>query len=122
MFIKINELNENDITIDVRTVSEFNNFTIFKYNIPIINEAQHKRIKKFYPTAIPIILYALIKNKETIKKDLLKVSNHGKRKIIVGCSRGRLRSPIMCLYARMLGIKCKVLYRGIKRFKNNNVT
>lgn len=119
MFIKINELNKDDITVDVRTASEFNDFTIFKHNIPIINEAQHKRIKKFYPTAIPIILYGLIKNREIIKRDLLKVSNYGKCKIIVGCSRGRLRSPIMYLYARMLGIKCKVLYRGIKRFKNN---
>lgn len=114
MFIKFKDIT-NEITIDVRTRSEFNNMKLFKYNIPVINEYNHMRIKRFYPLAIPIILISLYKNRSYIKTNLLLLSNNGKLPVVIGCSRGRLRSPIVFLYAKLLGIKdCKILSGGIK--------
>lgn len=114
MFIKFKDIT-NEITIDVRTRSEFNNMKLFKYNIPVINEYDHMRIKTFYPLAIPIILISLYRNRNYIKRNLLLLSENGKLPIVIGCSRGRLRSPIVFLYAKLIGIKnCKILFGGIK--------
>ncbi len=116
MFIRFENIT-NEITIDVRTVSEFNSMRLFQYNIPIINEDEHIRIKSFYPLAIPIILISLYRNKNYIKKNLMLLSNDGTLPIVIGCSRGRLRSPIVFLYAKFIGIKkCKILFGGIKVF------
>lgn len=116
MFIRLENITD-EITIDVRTVSEFNNMRLFQYNIPIINEDDHIRIKSFYPLAIPIILVSLYRNKNHIKKRLMILSNNGTYPIVVGCSRGRLRSPIIFLYAKFIGIRrCKILFGGIKIF------
>lgn len=116
MFIRFENIT-NEITIDVRTVSEFNSMRLFQYNIPIINEDEHIRIKSFYPLAIPIILISLYRNKNYIKKNLMLLSNDGSLPIVIGCSRGRLRSPIVFLYAKFIGIKkCKILFGGIKVF------
>lgn len=116
MFIRFENITD-EITIDVRTVSEFNSMRLFKYNIPVINEADHMRIKSFYPLAIPIILISLYKNKNYIKKNLMLLSKNGSLPVVIGCSRGRLRSPIVFLYAKLIGIKkCKILFGGIKVF------
>lgn len=116
MFIRFENIT-NEITIDVRTVSEFNSMRLFQYNIPIINEDEHIRIKSFYPLAIPIILISLYRNKNYIKNNLMLLSNDGTLPIVIGCSRGRLRSPIVFLYAKFIGIKkCKILFGGIKVF------
>lgn len=116
MFIRFENITD-EITIDVRTVSEFNNMRLFQYNIPIINESDHIRIKSFYPLAIPIILVSLYRNKNYIKKRLMILSNNGTYPIVIGCSRGRLRSPIIFLYAKFIGIRrCKILFGGIKIF------
>ncbi|GAA0071660.1 hypothetical protein UT300003_31850 [Clostridium sardiniense] len=116
MFIRFENITD-EITIDVRTVSEFNNMRLFQYNIPIINEDDHIRIKSFYPLAIPIILVSLYRNKNYIKKRLMILSNNGAHPIVIGCSRGRLRSPIVFLYAKFIGVKkCKILFGGIKIF------
>ncbi|MGG7079485.1 hypothetical protein [Clostridium sardiniense] len=116
MFIRFENITD-EITIDVRTVSEFNNMRLFQYNIPIINEADHIKIKSFYPLAIPIILVSLYRNKNYIKKRLMTLSNNGAYPIVIGCSRGRLRSPIVFLYAKFIGVKkCKILFGGIKIF------
>ncbi|WP_152891744.1 hypothetical protein, partial [Clostridium tarantellae] len=103
-----------EVTIDVRTKTEYKLMPLFSCNIPIINEKQHKIIKKFYPLAFFIIFLGIYKNKNFIKETLINLSNNKKNKIIFGCSRGRLRSPMMYFYAKYLGIDCKVLYKGIK--------
>lgn len=116
MFINYNNIREDDITIDVRTSEEFNKNTIFEYNIPIINKDEHKKLKKAPFLAIPIILKGLINNREEIKNQLLFFSYFNEKRIIVGCSKGRLRSPIMYFYAKTLGINVKVLKKGIKTY------
>ncbi len=115
MFIKYEDIS-NEVLIDARTNEEFLSMPLFHKNIPIINSKSHSKIKKFYPCAIFVILLGLYRNRLSIKRKLLEYSQFGSVPIVVGCSRGRLRSPILCLYARFLGIDAKVLSRGIKRF------
>lgn len=120
MFVKFENVNGRKI-IDVRTKTEFIKMKMTEYNIPVINEMQHKRIKSFYPSALFIIIISIIKNKEEIKKQLIEISNNKSEEIIIACSRGRLRSPITYIYARILGIKSKILLGGLKkRYKLNN--
>lgn len=113
MFIKYHKIKDERV-IDVRTITEFKTNSLFSYNIPIINESEHKLIKKFYPMAFYIIIKSLLKNKSYIRYELLRISSNGDLPLVIGCSRGRLRSPVVCIYAIILGIKCKVLYKGIK--------
>lgn len=113
MFIKYKDIN-NRILIDVRTNKEFLDYSICKENIPVINEKTYLKIKKFYPCALFVILYELYKDREYITRRLYKVSKNGTRPITLMCSRGRLRSPVMCLYAKYLGIDANVLWKGIK--------
>lgn len=113
MFIKLEDI-KDEITIDVRTEIEFQEMPLFQYNIEIINVKEHKQIKKFYPTATFIIFNSLFKKRKLIKKELLLLSENKTKKLVFGCSRGRLRSPAMYIYGRLLGIDCKILKNGIK--------
>ena len=114
MFIRYKNIKGKKL-IDVRTKIEFETMNMTPHNIPVINEKQHKRIKKFYPIAIFIIVSSIIKNKEEIKNALIEMSNNKREEIIIACSRGRLRSPITYIYAIILGIRCKVLWGGLKK-------
>lgn len=114
MFIKFEDINNRKL-IDVRTKSEFLEMNMTQYNIPVINEKQHQRIKKFYPLAIFIIVKSIMKNRERIKELLIKISNNKNEEVIIACSRGRLRSPITYIYARLIGIKCMILWGGLKK-------
>ena len=44
--------------------------------------------------------------------------NNRQYKILIGCSKGRLRSPAVWLYARFLGIDAKILKYGVKHYAN----
>lgn len=114
MFIKFEDINNRKL-IDVRTKSEFLEMNMTQYNIPVINEKQHQRIKKFYPLAIFIIVKSIMKNRERIKELLIKISNNKNEEVIIACSRGRLRSPITYIYARLIVIKCRILWGGLKK-------
>ena len=114
MFIKFEDINNRKL-IDVRTKSEFLEMNMTQHNIPVINEKQHQRIKKFYPLAIFIIVKSIMKNRERIKELLIKISNNKNEEVIIACSRGRLRSPITYIYARLIGIKCRILWGGLKK-------
>ncbi|WP_322395046.1 hypothetical protein, partial [Clostridium perfringens] len=114
MFVKFENINDRKI-IDVRTKSEFLIMNMTEYNIPVIDELQHQKIKSFYPLAIFIISIGIIKNRKKIKKLLLEMSNNRNDEVIIACSRGRLRSPITYLYARIIGVKCKILWGGLKK-------
>lgn len=116
MYIDINEIRKDDVTIDVRTAEEFKAMPLFKYNVPIINKQEHDTLKRKMYLAIPIILKGFNKNKDNIKNQLLELSCNKDKRIIIGCSRGRLRSPIVYIYAKRLGINAKILNKGIKRF------
>lgn len=115
MFIKLENI-ENEKLIDVRSEEEYKEMPLCKYNIPVINKNEHNILRKNIYLAIPIILYGLIKNRKLIKRDLLTISDNKTKKVVIGCSQGRLRSPIVCIYARMLGIKSFVLKNGIKQY------
>lgn len=116
MFIDFKDIKDTDITIDVRTKQEFENMTLLSYNVPIINHKDYKLLKKRIYLAIPIVLKGLFKNKKEIAEQLHELSHYRKYRLILGCSQGRLRSPIMYLYAKYLGIDAKVLKNGIKPF------
>lgn len=115
IFIKFEDI-KDEVTIDCRTEEEFYRMPMFKYNIPIITKKTHQMIKKFYPCALFVITYCLYRDRERLRSELMRYSKHGTKKLIIGCSRGRLRSPILCLYARHLGIDAVVLSKGLKRF------
>lgn len=123
--IKYKDIKDTDICIDVRTKEEFNKMKLFKYNIPIINKAEHDLLKKHIYLAIPIIASGLFKNKKLIKRDLkYYYENNNKGRLVIACSQGRLRSPFVYFYAKLLGYDAKILKYGIKPHfvnKNNNI-
>jgi rhodanese-related sulfurtransferase len=121
MYIDIKDIKQDDVTIDVRTEEEYYMMPFFDHNVSVINKAEHTLLKKRIYLAIPIILRGLKKDKERIKNELLTLSCNKTKRLIIGCSRGRLRSPIVCLYAKILGIDAKVLKKGIKRFFKKDV-
>ncbi len=115
MYIKLEDI-KDEVTIDVRSKEEFEKMPLFKYNVPVIDEKDHKLLKKYIMIAFPIILIGLIKNRKNIKRDLLRLSNNKEKTIVLGCSQGRLRSPIVAFYSRCLGIDTKILEEGIKQY------
>ena len=115
--IKYNDVTD-EVTIDARTEEQYNSDKILQYNIPIINKAQYDFLHKHLIIAELVIIYGLLKNIKKIKLDLLKISNNKKYKI---CSKGRLRSPTLWAYAKLLGINAKVLDGGIASIKSNEL-
>ncbi|MGL5328140.1 MAG: hypothetical protein ACRDD7_02645 [Peptostreptococcaceae bacterium] len=107
----------NEITIDVRTKEQYSDNKILMYNIPIMNKKEHDFLHKHLFWAEVIIIYALLRNIKNIKEELLKKSEDKKCKVVFGCSKGRLRSPTMCAYAKLLGIDAKVLEGGVVSIK-----
>lgn len=124
MYIEYQNIKKDDISIDVRTPEEFNKMPLFKYNVPVINKTQHEYLKKHIYLALPIIIIGFFENKKTIKNQLLLLSENKTKRVIIACSQGRLRSPIIYFYAKFLGLKAKVLKNGIKPyfgFKKKNL-
>jgi rhodanese-related sulfurtransferase len=103
----------NEITIDVRTKEQYLEDKILKYNIPIINKKEHDFLKRHLFWAEVIIIFAMLRNIKEIKKELLEKSNNKNSKVVIGCSKGRLRSPTMWVYAKLIGIDAKVLEDGV---------
>lgn len=103
----------NEITIDVRTKEQYLENKILKYNIPIINKKEHDFLKRHLFWAEVIIIFAMLGHIKEIKKELLEKSNNKNSEVVIGCSKGRLRSPTMWIYAKLLGIDAKVLEDGI---------
>lgn len=114
-FINYEDITD-EVTIDCRTEEEFYLMPLFKYNIPIITKRTHTLIKKFYPSALFIIIYCRYRDRKRLRSQLNVYSKSGSKPVIIGCSRGRLRSPILCIFARHMGIDAKVLRKGLKRF------
>ena len=113
MFIKYKNI-KNEKIVDIRTTVEHELTPFTRYSVPIIEIQEYLKIKKFYPIAFYIILKGIFKRRRYIKARLLMISRNKKNVLVFACSRGRLRSPMLYLYARFLGIKCKILYKGIK--------
>lgn len=103
----------NEITIDVRTKEQYLENKILQYNIPIMNKKEHDFLKKYLLIAEIIIIISMLRNIKQIKSELLEKSYSKKNKIVIGCSKGRLRSPTMWAYAKLLGIDAKVLQGGV---------
>ena len=115
MFLNLSDI-KNEVLVDVRSYEEYVSMQLSEHNIPIINQKEHKFLKKHIYLAIFIILYGLIKNRKMITQELLNKSDNRKNKLVIGCSQGRLRSPIICIYARFIGIESYVLKGGIKQY------
>lgn len=124
MYINYKEIKSNDVTIDVRTHEEFKAMPLFKCNVPVIDKKQHDTLKKHIYLAIPIVIAGFIKNRKAIKEELHSLSHYRTYRLIIGCSQGRIRSPIVYFYAKYLGIDAKILKGGIKPHfinKNHNI-
>lgn len=93
--IDMDEINEDYITIDVRTVEEFIKYSPLKYNVQIINRKEHLFLHKHKRIAGLVVLYGLIKSHRRIRSELIRISNNKKEKLVIGCSKGRLRSPML---------------------------
>ncbi|MBO3444166.1 hypothetical protein [Clostridium sp. CCUG 7971] len=115
MFISLENIKSEKL-IDVRSEEEHKVMPLCQYNVPVISKKEHNILKKNIYFAIPIILCGLIKNRSVIEKHLITISDNKTKKVVIGCSQGRLRSPIVCIYARVLGIKSYVLKNGIKQY------
>lgn len=116
--IKYNDITD-EITIDARTEGQYNDNKKLQYNVPIINETQYNFLHKYLFIAEIVIIYGLLKNIKKIKSDLLRISNNKESKVVIGCSKGRLRSPTLWAYAKFLGINAKVLDGGVLSIKSN---
>ena len=110
--------NEYNKTIDVRSAEEFNTLKLLQFNVPVISIAQHQLLHRHLYLAGIIVFYGLFQNRKCIRKKLLEISNNRQHKILIGCSKGRLRSPAVWLYARFLGIDAKILKYGVKHYSN----
>lgn len=124
MFIELKDIKKQDVTIDVRTIEEYENMNLLEHNIPLINKDEHDFLKKHIYLALPIILKGFIRNKKLFKDRLHELSHYRRYRLIIGCSQGRLRSPIIYFYARYLGIDAKILKGGIKPYfikKKHNI-
>lgn len=124
MYIKYENINGDDICIDVRTPEEFNKMPLFEHNVPIINKKQHDYLKSHIYLAIPIVVKGFFENRIAIKERLLSLSENKSKRLIISCSQGRVRSPIIYFYAKSLGLKAKILKGGIKPhfvFKQKNL-
>lgn len=114
MYINYEDI-KDEVLIDARTKEEFERGSVFNHNIEVINSKQYDFLHKFYPSAFFIILYNMIKDCRNIRMQLMYLSNFCTKKVVIGCSRGRLRSPMLCIYARYLGIDAKVLREGLRK-------
>lgn len=103
----------SEVTIDVRTNEEYLKRQILKYNVPIICKPEYEFLHRHLFWAEVIILYGMLKNIKLIKPRLIELSNNKKDALVIGCSKGRLRSPTMWIYAKLIGINAKVLKGGI---------
>lgn len=124
MYIEYKDIKSNDVAIDVRTPEEFNKMPLFEYNVPIINKEQHDYLKSHIYLAIPIVIKGFFENRIAIKERLLSLSENKSKRLIISCSQGRVRSPIIYFYAKSLGLKAKILKGGIKPhfgFKQKNL-
>lgn len=124
MYIEYKDIKGDDVLIDVRTYEEFNIMPLFEYNVPIINKKQHDYLKSHIYLALPIVIKGFFENRLAIKGKLLTLSKNKSKRIIVACSQGRIRSPIMYFYSKSLGLNVKILKGGIKPhfgFKQKNL-
>lgn len=118
--IKYNDITD-EITIDARTIEQYKSEKKLQYNIPIINKVQYDFLHKHLIIAELVIIYGLLKNIKNIKADLIKISNNKNSKIVIACSKGRLRSPTLWAYAKLIGIDAKVLDGGVVSIKSNEL-
>ncbi|WLD27643.1 hypothetical protein CDIFMA2_15250 [Clostridioides difficile] len=110
----------DEVVVDVCTSIEYGSIAKLEHNISVINEKEYDFLHRYKPIAGIVVLYGLIKNHKKIKDRLLSISDNNSKKIIIACSRGRLRSPIVWMYSKYLKIDSKVLMDGIHSLKNNS--
>lgn len=104
-----------EVTVDVRTMNEYKTMNLLDYNLPVINEKEYDFLQRYKSIAGIVVLYGLLRNLKVLKINLLEISEDRKRSIVVACSKGRLRSPMVWIYAKLLNIDTKVLKGGVHK-------
>ena len=114
--IEFNEIKTPSLTIDVRTVSEYRQHPMLAHNVPVMDEQAHQTMKKIIILACPFISYHLYKNRHRIHQEIQHLLiTHPNQPIVIACSRGRLRSPLMAVYISLrFKVDVYVVKRGIK--------
>ncbi|MGL4850958.1 MAG: rhodanese-like domain-containing protein [Clostridium sp.] len=117
MFTK--RLRSRHILVDVRTNKEYKAKHIKgAKNVQAMDYKDYLNMKTIYPLAPITITRSIYRRQDIIREELEEIYGTGDREIIFYCSRGRLRSPLIYLYAKYcLKMKCKVLWGGIKKGK-----
>ena len=84
-FIEFNNIPNNSVTIDVRTETEYANNGLLQYNIPIMNERDHRMMERLIIFALPIIAYKIYKNRHRIEREVERLLSENKgRELVIG--------------------------------------
>lgn len=51
-----------EVTVDVRTINEYETMNILDYNLPVINEKEYDFLQRYKPIAGIVVLYGLLRN------------------------------------------------------------
>ena len=115
-YVTFSTISPHDITVDVRSKEEFEKQKRLTYNVPIMSEHEHQEMKRYIYFAIFIILYRLFQNRREIEEKIRGIlENHPTGTLIIGCSRGRLRSPLTAIYlAVKLNRRVYIIKDGVK--------
>ncbi|GAA0101737.1 hypothetical protein UT300012_24520 [Paraclostridium bifermentans] len=117
--VNSSELQINDILIDVRSEEEFITGSITEHNVPILRQEDRGFCYRYTPLVFLVIGNGLYKNRESLCDYINEVAlNEKKNRVVIACSRGRLRSPITWLYLSIKypELEFKVLRGGIKGY------
>lgn len=120
LYVNINGTSDR-ICVDARTREEFILMNFYENNIPVINKETHYILRKCKILAPVLLTYSILKNKKEIDEALMRLSKNKTQALAFACSKGRLRSPSICIYARLKGIDARVVKGGIKKFFSKEV-
>lgn len=114
------EILPTDLVLDIRSVEEFEKGSLTEYNVPVIKQSDRGFCYRYTPLVFWVIGNGLLKNKDRIC-EFIETKCEGNHRVIVACSRGRLRSPIVWLYLKRkyTDMEFKVLRKGIKGYLEN---
>ena len=115
-YVTFSNISPDAITVDVRSQEEFEQQKRLMYNVPIMNEREHQEMKRYIYVAIFIILYRLFQNRREIESKIRTILEpHPTEALVIGCSRGRLRSPLTAIYlALKLNRRVYIIKDGVK--------
>lgn len=116
---------EKCLTIDVRSPQEFNEASFPKaINVPIFNNEERVKVGTTYKQvgkveAVKLGLSIYSKKIPDIFETIIKLKEqHPKKKIVIVCARGGMRSQSITSTLNMLGIHCYQLDGGFRTYRS----